>query len=165
MVHLRRRSRRAVLAGIVLTALLAGGCGADSTTASTTPRVSIPSGWKTYTYGKLAIAVPGTWVVFHNTNCADTAAPGALMLGYSISSRCPPSSSRSASYVGVVQFNPETYPFPLPPSGKPVIINGIPAWGGLPSPDNRGWIVPSLRVKMSGSGPDSNRAIHTLHRA
>jgi hypothetical protein len=159
------RSRRAkgFLPALAVLPLLMAAC-IGSTTTSTTTTVSIPSGWKTYTYGKMAIAVPSTWVVEHDTNCVDTAAPGALLLGFSISSQCP-ASPRPGSYVAVLQFNPETYPFSLPPPGKPVIINGIPAWGGLPSPESGGWIVPSLRVQMSGSGPDSNRAIHTLHRA
>jgi hypothetical protein len=44
--------------------------------------VSIPRGWKSYSYGGVTISVPKTWAVKHNTNCPNTSAPGALLLGY-----------------------------------------------------------------------------------
>jgi hypothetical protein len=46
-----------------------------------------------------------------------------------------------------------------------VTINGIPVYLGFGSPTMVQWTVPSLDVRITGTGPDSSRVIHTLHKA
>lgn len=68
-----------LLVGLASLTLVISACGGGSTTkltGSTLPSVSVPQGWKTYTYGKAAISVPISWEVKHDTNCPNTNAPG-----------------------------------------------------------------------------------------
>ena len=129
--------------------LLAAACG-GSTTTSTTTTVSIPSGWKTYTYGRMAIAAPGNWVVRHDTDCPNAAPAGALLLGStSEPSSCIPIEI-PGGVVKVDQLPSEANSATVPVAQKPVVINGLPVYLGFGSPIMVQWIVPAL-VSSVGS--------------
>jgi hypothetical protein len=71
-------------AAVALIALGASACGSTTTTVATTttpPTASIPSGWKTYAYGKAKISVPPSWILVSSQGCAESSAPGVLALG------------------------------------------------------------------------------------
>ena len=149
--------------GLASLALAISACGGGSTTTSTgsmPPRIAVPQGWKTYTYGKAAISVPSSWEVKHDTNCPNTNAPGALLLGYPKGGpeHCP--SYSLVNYVAVIDV----------PAGsvsgsatqKPTMVNGVPVFVGFGSPSTIVWTAPSLRVEIIGTGSDANRILHTL---
>ena len=146
-------------------ALLGAACSRSTTAPSTTTTVLVPSGWKTYIYGKAAIAVPRSWAVKHDTNCPNAPAPGTLLLGL------PPVLSFCAAFqyptsvVTVSKVSTEASTTSIPARAKPVTINGIPVYLGFSSPTTLQWTVPSLDVQITGTGPDSNRVMHTLHKA
>jgi len=160
-------ANRRITRSIALTAaaLVLVACGSSTTASSTTTTVSIPSGWKSYTLGAMAIAVPGNWAVKHNTNCPNTTAPGALLLGV------PPVLIHCAAFeypksvVTVSQISSETSTTNVPVGQKPVKINGIPVYVGFGSPTTLYWTVPSLDVQIIGTGPDASQILHTLHKA
>ena len=153
--------------GLVLTAAacLSVACGSWTTASSTTTTVSIPVGWKTYTLGRMALSVPRTWIVKHDTDCPDTTAPGTLLLGV------PPVLVQCADFaypatvVTVSQLGSATSTTARPVGQTPVTVNGIPVYPEFGSPDSLHWSVPSLDVQIIGTGPDSGRVLHTLHRA
>jgi hypothetical protein len=160
------RCRRAVSGLLAFAALplLLAACGGSMTASSTKTAVSIPPGWKTYTYGKMVIAVPSTWAVKHDTNCPNAPASGTLLLGV------PPVLIQCVDYqypatvVTVSRITAGT-PSVSSPGQKPVIVNGVPVYVGFGSPSSLEWAVPSLGVEIRGNGPNANKALHTLHRA
>jgi hypothetical protein len=159
-----RRALKGLLAFAVLPLLVAA-CGGSTTASSTTTTVSIPSGWKTYTYGKMAIAVPSNWAVKHGTNCPNAAAPGTLLLGLpAVLTQCA-AFQYPTSVVTVSQLSSETSTTSVPTGQKPVTINGIPVYLGFGSLTMVQWTVPSLGVQITGTGPNSSRVMHTLHKA
>ena len=162
-----RHSRRALgglLAAATLPLLLAA-CSSSTTASPTTTTVSIPSGWKTYAYGQMAIAVPSSWAVMHDTNCPNSAAPGTLLLGLpAVLSNCA-ALGYPANVVTVSQLSTEASTTSVPAGEKSVTINGIPVYLGFGSPTMVQWTVPSLDVRITGTGPDSSRVMHTLHKA
>lgn len=140
-------------------------CGSSTTATSSSTTVSIPSGWKTETYGKVAIAVPSSWAVKHGTNCPNAPAPGSLLLGLpAVLSYCA-AYQYPKSVVTVSQLSSETSTTNVPAGQKPVMINGIPVYIGFGSPTTLYWTVPSLDVQIIGTGPDSSQVLHTLHEA
>jgi hypothetical protein len=76
-----RRATNA-LASLLLAASVCAGC---STTSSVgTPpssTVAVPRGWKTYTYGKAKISVPGDWAVVTKWLCPGLSSTDTLYLG------------------------------------------------------------------------------------
>ena len=147
---------------LVVPPLLLAACSGSTTTST---RVSIPSGWKTYTDGKMAIAVPSNWVVKHDTDCPNAAPAGALLLGLTTApGSCIPFEIPS-NVVRVERLSAETSTTTVPVAQKAVIINGIPVYLGFGSPSMVQWTVPSLDVQITGTGPDSNQVMHTLHEA
>jgi len=165
--HAIQLANRRILLGFAFTAaaLVLVACGSSTTASSTTTTVSIPSGWKSYTLGTMAIAVPGNWAVNHNTYCPNTTAPGALLLGV------PPVLIQCAAFeypksvVTVSQISSETSTTNIPAGQKPVKINGIPVYVGFGSLTTLYWTVPSLDVQIIGTGPDASQVLHTLHKA
>src|ERR1019366_1999536 len=115
----RSRMAKGVLLGVVVLPLLVAACSSSTTASSTTTAVSIPSGWKTYTYGKMAIAVPSKWAVKHGTNCPNAAAPGTLLLGLpTVLTHCT-AFHYPTSIVTVSQLSTETNPTSVPAGEKP----------------------------------------------
>lgn len=148
--------------------LLIAACGGSTTaspTTTTTTTVSIPTGWKTYTFEKVAIAVPSSWAVMHNSDCPNTAAPGTLILGLpSVLTNCA-EFEYPASVVTVSQLSTATSTTTIGISQKPVTINGVRVYPGFGSTSTLHWTVPSLDVQVVGMGPDSSQVLHTLHRS
>jgi len=62
-------------------ALVACGSTVAGSTTTTTGAVVIPVGWRTYTYGRVAVSVPADWAVTTGDRCAVGAASGLLVLG------------------------------------------------------------------------------------
>lgn len=164
----RPSPERRALGGLLVVAslpLLLAACSSSTTSSSTTTTVSIPAGWKTYTFGKMAIAVPSSWAVKHNTNCPNAAAPGALLLGVPpVLINCP-AFEYPKSVVTVSQLSSATSTTTIPVGQKPVTVNGVPMYAGSGSPSSLDWTVPSLDVRIFGSGPDISQVMHTLHRS
>ena len=161
----RRRRVLGSLLALMVSPLLMAAWGSSKTASTTTTDVSIPSGWKTYTYGKMAIAVPSSWVVKHDTDCPNAAPAGALLLGSSTApGSCLPTQIPS-SVVTVERLSGETSATAVPVGQKPVSINGIPVYLGFGSITRVQWTVPTLNVQITGTGPDSNQVMHTLHEA
>ncbi len=150
------------LMGLASLALALSACGGSTTTASTgsaSPSVSVPKGWTTYSYGKAAISVPSNWEVKHDTNCPNTNAPGALLLGYpKVLEFCPEYSD--VSYVAVFDIPAGSASSSAPQ--KPTMVNGVPVMIGFGSPSTIEWTAPSLGVEIIGTGPDTNRILHSL---
>ena len=92
-------------------------------------------------------------------------APGTLLLGLpAVPSRCPELQA-ARSVVTVWPISSETSTTNVPTEPKPVTINGVPVYVGLGSPTVLYWIVPSLAVQITGSGPESSQVMQTLHKA
>jgi hypothetical protein len=158
---------RGIRLGIALAAIAGSlvACGSSRTASSTTTKVSIPLGWKTETYGQVAMAVPSNWAVKHGTNCPNATAPGTLLLGLpAVPSNCA-EYQYPKSVVTVWQISSETSTTNVPTEQRPVTINGVPVYVALGSPATLYWIVPSLTVQITGSGPESSQVMHTLHKA
>ncbi len=163
--HCRQRRTAGVLLVAVSLPLLLAACSSSTTSSSTTTTVSIPAGWKTYTFGRMAIAVPSSWAVKHNTNCPNAAAPGALLLGVPpVLINCP-AFGYPATVVTVSQLSSATSTTTVPVGQKPVTVNGVPVYVGFGSPSSLDWTVPSLDVRIFGMGPDTSQVMHTLHRS
>jgi hypothetical protein len=168
--------------GITLALLVvAGVCGACSTTttarrAPSIPTVSIPSGWKTYTYGKAAIAVPSDWTVVTSYVCPEQKGPGTLFLGPSKNpGEVCPAYSFSVNSVTIT-------PAPLNTGDactRLIKVNGLVVYV-IPCATNAVgitfWTVVSLGVQVAATqaggtivGTQSStvvgRVLHTLHKA
>ncbi len=153
------------LLALVASPLLISACSSSTTASQGTTIASIPSGWKTYTYGKVAISAPGNWAVKQDNNCPDSSAPGTLHLGLPAVDLSCPTPSPSIGSVVVWQLSAETGSSVDPTGQKSMTINGIPVKVGFGSPTLNVWTVPSLRVQITGTGPKSLQVMHTLRRA
>jgi hypothetical protein len=138
--------------------------------------VSIPSGWKPYTYGKAAIAVPSDWTVVTSYACPEPKGSGTLFLGPSKNPReiCP-AYSFSVNSVTIT-------PAPLRPGDactRLSKVNGLVVYV-IPCATNAVditfWTVVSLGVKVAATqaggtmvGTQSftvvGRVLRTLHKA
>ncbi len=141
--------------------LIAGFCvvgGAKAATSQTdrTVHVSIPAGWKSYSYGHATISVPKSWVVARNTNCSS---PNSLLLGFPHPLEfCP--HERSPGSVAIF------HPFDQPaPTGALVKVNGLPVYVTMGSPSMLEWFAPSLGLEITGRGPGASRIMHTLRHS
>jgi len=145
-----------LLVGLASLALTISACGGGSTL----PSVSVPQGWTSYTYGKAAISVPSSWEVKHDTNCPNTNAPGALLLGYPKGGpeHCPAYSV--VNYVAI--FDIPAGSVSGSASQKPTMVNRVPVFVGFGSSSTIVWTAPSLGVEIIGTGSDANRILHTL---
>jgi hypothetical protein len=132
---------------------------------SSSATFAVPQGWKTETDGNVAVSVPSSRVVEHDTNCPVGQAPGTILLGFpKVLENCP-ALPASISYVAVI-----TLPIGTshgPPSGgfAPKAINGVPVYPGSRLAGSYDWAVPSLGVEVSGTGQDADRILHTLRRS
>ncbi len=132
----------------------------DDRRAAKARAVSIPKGWKSYSYDGVTISVPKSWAVKHNTNCPNTSAPGALLLGYPKTPYHCPAYQYAASYVTIHGTMGA-----MPPAGAPVTVNGLRVDVGFGSPTSLDWFVPSLGLLIFGEGLESDRILHTVRRS
>lgn len=156
--------------------LLLAACGSTTTATSPTTTVSIPSGWKTYTYGKAAVAVPSDWTVVTSYVCPEPKGPGTLFLGPSKNpGEVCPAYSFSVNSVTIT-------PAPLHPGDactRLSKVNGLVVYV-IPCATNAVgitfWTVASLGVQVAATqaggtivGTQSStvvgRVLHTLHKA
>ena len=88
---MKRMRTGATVVSLLVAATLSAGCSTMSSVgAPPSSTVVVPHGWRTYTYGKAAISVPGDWAVVTDHTCPGTTASGILTLGLSKSSGwCP----------------------------------------------------------------------------
>lgn len=145
--------------------LLFAACGSASTASSTTKSISIPSGWKTYAYGKAVLAVPNSWAIKHDDNCPNAAAPGTLRLGLSRQVTTCPGSDWPASVVTVSKLTSNVMKSDTPSGGEFKTVNSIPVYAMTAPPATTLWIVPSLGVQISGNGPNSRRVMDSLKKS
>ena len=151
------------------------------TTASAALRtnhpVSIPQGWKTYTYRLLRISVPSDWAVEHvNNTCPVRSAPGTLNLSGSKISLCY-TGTGNANSVTLLSLPADNEYMSLCPT---ISVNGLAAKVGPCGGSNAAGIVvywiPALGVQAVGTGTDNEnvtgpgtgtvvgRILHTLRR-
>jgi hypothetical protein len=150
-----------VLIGAVLIAVGLFAAGAAVTAGASAHRakhLSIPTGWKSYTYGDATISVPKGWTVEHNTNCPVTTASGALLLGYpKVLENC---ADFSPSLGLVALYRPSST---TEGTGAGAIsVNGVQIYVLRASALYTVWSAPSLGIELTGEGPESNRILHTL---
>jgi hypothetical protein len=158
---------RGIRSGLAFAALafLLTACGSSTTAISITTSSSIHSGWKGTTFGKMALAVPKSWVVKHGTACPSGAPKGALLLAVPLDPTSCIAYEIPRSVVRVQEASAETVTTRVPVGEKPVIVNGIPVYLGFGSPTMIEWTVPELDVQITGAGPLADQVMHTLHKA
>jgi hypothetical protein len=143
-----------------------GGAPVTTITSPVRATVHVPKGWKTYTDGRVAIAVPGTWEVKRDSNCPDATAPGALLLGFPTPLEYCPAYRSTVSYVALI----------VPPAAAgtgswsvaretPDMIHGVEVYPGFGSPAALQWMAPSLGIEIIGTGPLADSIVSTLHRS
>jgi hypothetical protein len=130
-----------------------------TTHPSSVRMVSVPRGWKTYTYGKVAISVPADWAVKHNSACPNTTAPGILLLGSSPTSCVDYHYSPTSVAITIAQASAENG------DTNPIMVNGMAVYVQFGSPSRIIWVVPALDVVVAASAPDANRILHTIRKA
>jgi len=172
------RRTGATVVSLVIAASLCAGC--STTSSGGTPpssTVAVPSGWKTYAYGKAKISVPSNWAAVSDYTCPDTVSPGVLYLG---PSKNPGDSCPAYPRIDTVTVTPLQ---PLPagasyPSLCSLKMNGLVVFVEPCTSSNPGGIViysiPSLGVRAEGTGTSSEnvtgsgtgtvvgRVLHTL---
>jgi hypothetical protein len=121
--------------------------------------VTVPKGWKTYTYGKAAISVPGDWAVTYNSACPNTTAAGILLLGSSTVGCVVYHYSPTSVAVTKIQASAENA------LTNPTMVNGTVVYVQFGSPSRIVWVIPALDVVVAASAPDANRILHTIRRA
>ena len=163
-------NRLLTITGTVVVGLttILGLCGTSmaetSNRTSSETSVSIPKGWKTYTYHKATISVPVSWVVEHNKNCPDSSA-GVLLLGFPrVLANCQEIPA-SASIVSIVSIPKSQESGILKSMGGPMIVNDLHVYSDFGCPATGTWYAPSIGVEISASGPYSNRILHTIRKA
>jgi hypothetical protein len=153
-----RRIKVVISVGIVV--LLGAGCSASTTSSGGPPSrstVAIPDGWKTYTYGKAQISVPGDWAIMSNYLCAGLSSSGTLYLG-------PPKGPPYASCPSDSGQGDSVLVTPMPAgtndqSQCTIKINGLRVYFGPCGSSNAAGIVfydiPSLGIRAVGMGGTS----------
>lgn len=144
--------------------LLLAACSTSSTVAPATTTFPVPTGWKSATLGRMALAVPRAWVVKHDSACPNGAPAGVLLLAGPVDASSCTAYEVPGTVVGVMLLRDETSTTSVSADGKPVDVNGVPVYVGFGSPSTIVWTVPALGVQITGSGPEAGRVMHTLHR-
>lgn len=149
-----RRSFVFVGAGMLAAGLSAGVVADGAVTAGASAHranhVSVPKGWKSYSYGGITVSVPQSWAVKHNTNCPNTSAPGALLLGYPKVLEDCANYEFSLNFVAIYRLYPTKTTTPTP-----IMVNSLPVDALRASTNYTVWSVPSLGIEMTGEGAQS----------
>jgi len=163
--------------------LLLVGLLTQTTPATATTRthhsVSIPHGWRSYSFERARISVPSSWAVRHNDgNCPDRSAPGTLVLG-------PP---KRPALCSSGMANANTVSLSVLPANDPLVtscpkskVNGLVVIvAPCGSSDPAGivlYLIPALRVQAEGTGTSDEdvtgpgagtivgRVLHTIRPA
>jgi hypothetical protein len=159
-----------MLVSLLAIAAMTTSCTATIETSIGQPssNATVPSGWKTYTYRKLALAVPATWVVRHETACQTGGEDGLLLLGRSTSLPSCSSSQAPTNVVAVTQLRGKITKFIV--GVKPVPLNGVsvyyePILPGAGQVAGGEWFIPSLGVQVVITGPDTDQVGRMLRRS
>ena len=170
--RVRLRPVRDFVVLVLLAMLVCTQAVAESATAATVnkpsprPVVSIPTGWKTYTYGKASISVPRSWAVKRNQICPNTSAPGSLMLGFSKAGYDCTAYIYPKSWIRIETVSKLSDAGSVFTGGRPhQTVNGVPVIVGFGSPATLAWYAPSLQVELTSWGPNAARIFHTLRLA
>lgn len=156
-------------------AVVASACGSTvaTTTTSTAPSVSIPIGWKTYSYGKAKISVPPSWTIASQGGCANGSAAGVLALGAPKSLRNCPEGANSIVVSGLSSGDAQGLSLCPAVRMNELTVHILPCGAS----SDRGivqYLVPSLGIEAVGTGSSSEnvtgtgtntvvgRALHTL---
>jgi hypothetical protein len=163
------------VATLVIASGVFGACSSIPPAPSTTrPPVSVPQGWKNYSYGRATISAPDNWVVQKNTDCPIRTAPGTLNLGTG--------GGNAPCTTGFVDANAVS--LSSLPSGNgyvsscpPIKMNGLLVTldhAAAVTPGIVLYSIPSLRLQAEGTGITSEdvtgpgtgtivgRVLHTL---
>lgn len=181
----RRMTISIALAATVLTFAACGRSGATSTTTSLTPQstpstssttaravaVSVdtaatPKSWVPVAYGKAQISVPQSWLIETYVECNPTS-QGFHSTTYGIAfvsghyqfspGECQGLAKNRALVPNTTSIGPEVG---FNHSVRHSTVNGITVY--WTSPEDSGFVVPSLQVEVSATGPLANRVLHTL---
>jgi len=155
--------RTAVISSVALVILVGGIlCACSPTrTASVRRNVRVPVGWKTYTYGRAKISVPGKWAVITDYVCPEFRPEGALYLG--------PPRELGAGCAGSGQEDSVTIE-PIPPGlhfqgetcRDPAKVNGlivyIPHCASSDPSGSISWAIPLLDLMAVVTTPSTENA-------
>jgi hypothetical protein len=122
--------------------------------------VTVPKGWKSYTYRNATISVPPTWAVTHLSTCPSPTEAGLLTLGSGgVALNCP-NETTPLRFVTITNL-----PSTSSPSPATTMVNGVAVSVQFGSPSTAVWNIPSLGVQVAASAPDANRILHTIRKA
>jgi hypothetical protein len=180
--------RTTMLVTLALTLLALAACGqpratstttpgpsqSTTTTTSTTPQViavsvdtaATPKSWVPVPYEKAQISVPQSWVIELSVECNPTSlgfhptTQGVVFVTgqYQFSSaECQGFVDKRTLVPNTVSIGPEVGDNH---SSRHSTVNGIPVY--WTSSDDSGFVVPSLQVQVSTTGPLADEILHTL---
>jgi hypothetical protein len=158
--------RSAAAAALLITGLsvagtpMASGVMRHRTPPELVSAVSIPEGWHSYSYRGVMISVPMRWAVKHNTNCPNTSAPGALLLGYPRTLEFCADYQYTNDYVAVYAS-----PVATTATGESIKVNGLTVDVGFGSSAQLEWNIPSLGLQVTAGGSQGKRIVRTLRRS
>ena len=135
-----------------------GGASAAGGSRHRPGHVSIPNGWRSYTYDHATISVPSNWKVWHDTNCT-SAAHDVLVLG---KPKAPYPCALLAASVSYAYVYTSTAKMPM---GGLITVNGFPVSVSFGSPTEVTWALPTLGIDVAAAGPEASRILHTLRRS
>ncbi len=139
--------------------LAAGASAAASQSRSGSELTTAPSGWMPVAYGNAELFVPASWyVTYEAPPCPQGSVAGEMFVNPKPGTfHCPmiPASGPKTT----VSLGPPRHL--STPAGQPSNINGILVYP-LSSGSKSTYLVPSLHVQISVSGPLGQRVLHTL---
>jgi hypothetical protein len=161
-----RRWTAVTVTALLVAAVMCTACPSTTEGSGGSPpssTLTVPTGWKTYTYGKSAISVPSDWAVTGG-GCGVGTAPGTLLLGLpKVLPFCPMDQN------GQNEVTLESPSSPVTSSEALTLVNGLRAYpipvGNPGGHLGIGWSVPELGVNARGAGAIGSEVLHTLRRA
>jgi hypothetical protein len=178
----RRMTISLALTATVLTFAACGRAGATSATTSLPPQstpstsstteravaVSVdtaatPKSWVPVPYGEAQISVPQSWLIGLYAECNPTSqgfhstTQGMIYVSGLYQADCQDFIENRALVANTASIGPEVG---KSHSLRHSIVNGITVY--WTSPDDSGFVVPSLHVEVSATGPLASQVLHTL---
>jgi hypothetical protein len=147
-----------MLAPVML--LAAGASAAASQTRTASRLATTPSGWVPVAYANAELFIPSNWYVLYDSPpCPTRKAPGEMFVnpkaGVFHCPELPVSGPRTVVSLGAKQSSSTSY-------GHPLNINGFLVYP-FPADSQNSYVVPSLGVEITVSGPLGPRVLHTLN--
>jgi hypothetical protein len=113
-----------------------------------------PSGWVPVADGDVQISVPATWRVLYNSGCPTGSPPGEVLVDPVAEFCAPYREPRNLVWLTLLAGLGSDYKHRS-------VINGFSVYDDTPIT----YFVPSLRLRVSLSGPLAQRVLHTLTRS